>query len=165
MLLASILLSLAWASLHGEFSLFNLVGGYVLAYVVLSLLAAGGVLPRSFATRSTRVVALAGFFLREMLLANLRVAIDVLRPRDSLRPAVIAVPLDVTTDHEILLLSALLTFTPGSVTIDLSDDGRTLYVHVMHMTSPDAVRRDIKDGFERRVLAVFERGDDTPGRG
>ena len=67
-----------------------------------------------------------------------------------------AIPLDITTDGEILLLSMLINITPGSVTIDLSEDRRTLYVHVMHMTSAEATRREIKEGFERRVKMVFE---------
>ena len=67
-----------------------------------------------------------------------------------------AIPLDVTSDGEILLLSMLINITPGSVTIDLSNDRQTLYVHVMHMKSPDQTRREIKDGFERRVKRLFE---------
>jgi multicomponent Na+:H+ antiporter subunit E len=69
---------------------------------------------------------------------------------------VVAIPLDVTTDGEILLLSMLINITPGSVTIDLSDDRRTLFVHVMHMRSAEASRREIKEGFERRVKLLFE---------
>ena len=73
-----------------------------------------------------------------------------------IEPAVVAIPLDVTSDGEILLLSMLINITPGSVTIDLSDDRRTLYVHVMHMTTAEETRREIKDGFERRVKLLFE---------
>ncbi len=90
------------------------------------------------------------------MLANVKVAADVLRPRTGIQPAVVAIPLDVTTDGEILLLSMLINITPGSVTIDLSDDRRTLYVHVMHMRSPEATKREIKDGYERRVRLLFE---------
>ena len=79
----------------------------------------------------------------------------MLRPRTTIRPAVVAVPLDITSDGEILLLSTLINITPGSVTIDSSDDRRTLYVHVMHMASAEASRREIKDGFQRRVKLLF----------
>jgi multicomponent Na+:H+ antiporter subunit E len=111
---------------------------------------------RSLALRTARGVELLGFFIWELLLANGRVAIDVLRPRTAIQPAVVAIPLDITSDRAILLLSMLINITPGSVTIDLSDDRRTLYVHVMHMTSADASRREIKEGFERRVRLLFE---------
>jgi multicomponent Na+:H+ antiporter subunit E len=156
MLLGSILLALAWAALQGDITLANLLVGYAVGYVILALLAKGGVMPRTFASRTAHAVGLTGFFVRELLLANVRVAIDVLRPRIAIRPAVVAIPLDVTSDGEILLLSMLINITPGSVTIDLSHDRRTLYVHVMHMASAEASRREIKEGFERRVQLLFQ---------
>ena len=111
---------------------------------------------RKWLSRIAHAVQLAGFFAWELMLANIRVAADVVRPHTTIRPAVVGIPLDVTSDAEILLLSMLINITPGSVTIDLSDDRRTLYVHVMHITTADATRRDIKNGFERRVKRLFE---------
>jgi multicomponent Na+:H+ antiporter subunit E len=95
------------------------------------------------------------YFLWELVRANLRLALDVATPRYHMNPGIIAVPLDLTRDSEILLLSMLINTTPGSVTLDLSPDRKFLYVHVMYMTSPDAARNDIKTGFERRVLGVL----------
>jgi multicomponent Na+:H+ antiporter subunit E len=157
MLLGCLLLALAWAALQGEITLGNLIVGYVLGYAILALLARGRVLPSNLAARTKHAAGLAAFLVRELVVANVRVAIDVLRPHTAIRPAVIAVPLDVTSDHEILLLSMLINITPGSVTIDLSEDRRTLYVHVMHMTTVEASRDEIKAGFERRVKLLFER--------
>jgi multicomponent Na+:H+ antiporter subunit E len=156
MLLGSILLAFAWAALLGDVTPFNLLIGYGLGYAVLALLEKGGVLPSTFQTKVGRVLSLAAFFMWELMVANVRVAGDVLRPRTAIKPAVVAIPLDVTSDAEILLLSALINITPGSVTIDLSEDRRTLFVHVMHITSADESRREIKSGFERRVKRVFE---------
>lgn len=156
MLLGSILLALAWAALLGEVTVGNLLAGYALGYAVLALLEKGGVLPSSFQTKVGRALSLAAFFLWELGVANVRVALDVLRPRAAIRPAVVAIPLDITSDAEILLLSALINITPGSVTIDLSEDRRTLYVHVMHITSAEDSRREIKSGFEQRVKRLFE---------
>jgi multicomponent Na+:H+ antiporter subunit E len=136
MLLGSILLALAWAALQGEITLANLLIGYGVGYVILALLAKGRVMPSTLAARTAHALGLTGFFVWELLLSNLRVAI--------------------TSDGEILLLSMLINITPGSVTIDLSDDRRTLYVHVMHMASAEASRREIKEGFERRVRLLFQ---------
>jgi multicomponent Na+:H+ antiporter subunit E len=112
-------------------------------------------MPSTLVSRTTRTLELVAFFAWELVLANFRVAADVLRGKQ-IEPAVVAIPLDVTTDGEILLLSMLINITPGSVTIDLADDRRTLYVHVMHMKSADDTRREIKTGFERRVKLLFE---------
>jgi multicomponent Na+:H+ antiporter subunit E len=156
MLLGNILLAFAWAALQGDITSTNLLVGYVVGYAILALLEKGRVMPSTLASRTGHAIGLAGFFVWQILLANVRVAADVLRPRTGIQPGVVAIPLDVTTDGEILLLSMLINITPGSVTIDLSEDRRTLYVHVMHVTSAEATRREIKDGFERRVKLVFQ---------
>lgn len=156
MLLANLLLALAWAALQGEFSLATLATGLVLGYLILLALVRGGVLPQSRQIgRVHRIVGLATYFLWELVRANLRLAVDVVKPRYQIKPGIIAVPLDATTDVEILLLSALINTTPGSVALDVSPDRTVLYVHVMYMTTPDAARDEIKSGFERRVLGVL----------
>jgi multicomponent Na+:H+ antiporter subunit E len=155
-LLANILLALAWAALQGEFSLRTLLTGQVLGYLVLLALVRGGVLRQSpYIGRVHRVLGLIAYFLWELVQANLRLAIDVATPKYHMKPGIIAVPLDATTDGQILLLSMLINTTPGSVALDVSPDRKTLYVHVMYMSTPDAARDDIKKGFERRVLGVL----------
>ena len=113
MLLGSILLALAWAALQGEITLVNLLVGYVVGYAILALLARGGVMPSTLVSRTVHALSLAGFFAWELLLANVRVAADVLLGH-RIEPAVVAIPLDITTDGEILLLSMLINITPGS---------------------------------------------------
>lgn len=154
MLAGSILLALAWAALQGEVSLANLLVGYIVGYAILALLAKGGVMPSTLASRTAHAAGLAAFFAYELLVANFRVAADVLRG-NRMEPAVVAIPLDVTSDGEILLLSMLINTTPGSVALDVSPDRKTLYVHVMYIDTPDAARAEIKNGFERRVLGVL----------
>jgi multicomponent Na+:H+ antiporter subunit E len=155
-LLGNMLLALAWAALQGEFSLRTLVTGQVLGYLILVALVHGGVLSASpYIGRLHRVLGLALYFLWELVKANVRLAVDVATPRFTMKPGIIAVPLDATRDGEILFLSMLINTTPGSVALDVSPDGRTLYVHVMYMDTPDAARDEIKAGFERRVLGVL----------
>jgi multicomponent Na+:H+ antiporter subunit E len=150
------LLALAWAALQGDFSLKTLLTGQVLGYVILVALVRGGVLETSpYVGRIHRVVGLVTYFLRELVKANLRLALDVAKPRFNMKPGIIALPLAATTDGQILLLSMLINTTPGSVALDVSPDKKVLYVHVMYMDTPDGARKDIKEGFERRVLGVL----------
>ena len=156
MLLGNLLLALVWAAMQGELSLATLLTGMGLGYLILFVLVRGGVLPPSpYIGRVHRVLGLAAYFFWELIKANLRLAIDVATPRYNMKPGIIALPLDITQDRQILLLSMLINTTPGSVTLDVSPDRRTLYVHVMYMESPDAAREEIKTGFERRVIGVL----------
>lgn len=110
------------------------------------------------ATWLVRAGAFLLFYLWELLISSLRVAYDVLTPTLHMRPAIIAVPLDLRSDLEITLLAHLVSLTPGSLSLDVSPDCRTLYVHVMFVGDDvDAARREIKQKFERRVAALFAR--------
>lgn len=156
MLLGNVLLALAWTALQGEISLVNLLTGQVLGYVVLLMLVKGGVLkPSPYIGKVHLAIGLGGFFLKELIIANARLALDIATPHFQMTPGIIAVPLDVTRDAEILLLSMLINLTPGSVALDVSEDRAVLYVHVMYMDSPQAARAGIKEGFERRVLQLL----------
>ncbi len=95
------------------------------------------------------------FFHWELLLANLRLARDVLGPLTRLRPGVVAIPLDLTGDAEVTILSNLVTLTPGTLSLDASIDDRVLYVHVVNISDVEAVRHEIKHGFERRIRRTF----------
>jgi multicomponent Na+:H+ antiporter subunit E len=80
-----------------------------------------------------------------------------LAPVSYVCPGVVAIPLDARTDAEITMLANLITLTPGSVSLDISDDRRFLYVHAMYIDGGDveAYRRSIKEGLERRVLELL----------
>ena len=93
MLLGNLLLALAWAAIHGEFSLRTLLTGFVLGYLILVGLIRGGVLhPSPYAGRVHRVFGLAAFFFWELIKANLRLAVDVATPRYHMKPGIIALP-------------------------------------------------------------------------
>ena len=156
MLLGNMLLALAWAALQGEISLATLLTGHVIGYLVLLSLVKGGVLPPSpYVGKVYRATALGGFFLWELVRANLRLALDVATPSYQMKPGIVAIPLDATRDAEILLLAMMINLTPGSVALDVSDDRTLMYVHIMYMESTDAARAEIKHGFERRIMELL----------
>jgi multicomponent Na+:H+ antiporter subunit E len=72
-----------------------------------------------------------------------------------MRPGVIAIPLAAKTDLEITLLANLVSLTPGTLSLDVSDDKSVLYIHAMFVDDPDELRHEIKAGFERRVIEVL----------
>ena len=106
-----------------------------------------------------RLKAIGGFivfFLKELIMANLKVAFDVLTPRHHMRPGIVAIPLDPKTDLEITVLTTLITLTPGTLSLHVTDDRRILYIHAMYIDDPDQLVRGIKEGFERRVREVLQ---------
>lgn len=96
--------------------------------------------------------------LASVLAGLVRGAISVgwlaLQPRPRLRPAIIAYPLTVRTDAQITLLANMITLTPGTLSIDVSEDRRTLYIHVLDVADHEALINEVAAGFETRVLGV-----------
>jgi multicomponent Na+:H+ antiporter subunit E len=147
-------IALGYIGVQGQFSLSGFLIGFALGYLALWL--TGPLYGQSrYFQRVPKTIRLAGFFLFELLLSTLRVFWDVVTPGHISRPGIVGVPLNAESDMEILLVANLISLTPGTLSIDLSEDRQTLYVHVMFLDDPDRFRQGIKDGVERRVLEVM----------
>ncbi len=151
----NVLLAVVWAALTGGVSLVNLLSGFVIGYAALWV-----VQPLTGASQYfRRVIAwlrLVVMFHYELILSSLEVTIDVLTPRHRARPALIEVPLDVQSDLGILLVTNLISLTPGTLSIDVSEDRKTLIVHAMFGDDPAAICRSLKNGMERWVIDAVE---------
>jgi len=94
------------------------------------------------------------FYIIEVIIANMRIAWDIITPRHRMKPGVLAIPLDVETDMEILALNNLITMTPGTLSLDVSTDKRVIYVHAMYIDDVDKIRQEIKSRLEKKIMEV-----------
>jgi len=155
MALANILLALTWLALVGPFTISGFMVGMILGFAALVLAAPGG---WRYAQRVGSALALGFFFAWALFMANIRVAIAVIGSPRRLRPRVIEVPLEGDlSDVELAILASLVTLTPGTVSLDTTPDRRGLIVHVLHAQDAEAAIREIKEGFEARLLRVTRR--------
>lgn len=99
------------------------------------------------------IVFLILYFIKELIESAVRVFIDVMTPGVPGSPRFVAMPLDAKTDLSITLTANLITLTPGTLSVDVSDDRRYLLVHAMYgEEGTDAVNASMKNGLERMVL-------------
>lgn len=105
--------------------------------------------------RLFRLIQFLLFYIWEIILSNLYVAYDILTPDYFMKPGVIAMPLEVETDFQIFLVANLITMTPGTLSIDVSTDRKTLYVHAMYIDDEEAVCRSLKEGIEAAVIKLY----------
>lgn len=103
-----------------------------------------------------KVLNLIFYFIKELLIANMRVSWEVITPVFNMQPAVIAYPLESKTDMEITLLANIISLTPGTLTIDISEDKKILYFHTMYVDHNDLekIKSNIRNGFEKKILAI-----------
>ncbi len=151
----NILLAVVWAAVTGTISLGNLVIGFILGYVVM-LVAAPAVDTEHYTRRLRLAVFFIFYFIKELVVSSIRVAKDVIKPSFKMKSGIVGIPLTASSDLEKTLLANCISLTPGTLSVDISDDGNTLFIHAMYIDNEDvdAVRREIKNGMERKILEI-----------
>jgi multicomponent Na+:H+ antiporter subunit E len=154
--LTAIVLALGWAAVTGSFTLLNILFGAIVSLAALYLLRDRRTESRTL-RRLWRGAALAALFARELLVSAWQVAVIVVTPdlRRRLKPGFFAFPLTATTDLEITLLANMITLTPGTLSVDVSEDRKLLFIHAIAIPDKEALTRQIASGFEAKVLEVF----------
>ena len=152
--LINILLALSWGAVTGSFAAINLAFGFILGTGALYIIREQ-VGTQRYVRRIWQIVDLGFMFIYELVLSAIRVAGIVMRPRIELSPGIIAYPLTVDRDFEITMLANLITLTPGTLSVDVSEDRKHLYVHCIDVPDPQATIDDIRTGFERKILEAF----------
>lgn len=109
---------------------------------------------RLYTSRVWAVVYLILLFLKELLMSSIQVLRIVLRPNMNLKPAIFELETELTEDWEITLLSALITLTPGTLVVGISNDQKRLFIHALDFEDIDNAVSSIKDTFERAILEV-----------
>lgn len=154
LLLVNLLLMLAWGAMTGSFSEINLLFGFALGFIAIWLIreqiGTGG-----YFGKTTRMASLFLLFLKELALSAFRVAVLVMKPNMDVHPGIFAFELTVDRDFEIALLANLITLTPGTLSVDVSEDRKYLFVHAIDCSDIEKAKQEIADGFERKILEAF----------
>jgi multicomponent Na+:H+ antiporter subunit E len=150
----NLLLSLAWVGLTGVFTPVNFVIGFILGYSLLWLALRNDASVNYF-NKFPRAIRFMAFFSWELIQSNLRVIYEVITPMHSMKPGIIAIPLDAKTDLEITIFANLITLTPGTLSLDTSPDRSTLYIHAMYIHDVNEFKENLKNGLEKKLLEVL----------
>lgn len=146
-LLLNVLLATIWCFLVEEFRASTFVVGYLIGAGVLFVLRR--MMGEVVAFRKIRVfIKLAAVFLFEMVVANVQVAWWILRPRLRVQPAMIRLPIDLQSDAAITTLAGMISLTPGTISVDVAPDRKSLEVHCLNVPDIAAAKRSIKEMFE-----------------
>jgi len=94
------------------------------------------------------------FYIKEVIIANMRIAYEIITPTHNMKPGVLAIPLELKSDLEILAINNLITMTPGTLGLDVSTDKKVIYIHAMYIDNADEIRRQIKAGLEKKIMEV-----------
>lgn len=137
-------LLLLWVVLWRDLSIANVFSGLVVALVVTFLVGQPRAQEPSHRLRPIAVVAFGGYFAWKLVEANIVLAREVLTRRDTTRPGVIAVRLHPASDLLTTIIANAISLTPGTLTLEVRQQPRTLYVHVLHLHDEARTRREIR---------------------
>ncbi|WP_299282978.1 Na+/H+ antiporter subunit E [uncultured Tateyamaria sp.] len=151
----TLLLAVVWILLQNQVSAGMVVFGIILGVIIPWMTAVWWPdTPQGF--HLGKMVSYSIMVIWDILVANVEVAWIVLTvPNAKLKPAWIVIPLDLRQPEAITVLAGTITLTPGTVSADLSDEGHSLLVHVLHTDDPDGVRDEIKTRYEARLKEIF----------
>jgi multicomponent K+:H+ antiporter subunit E len=151
----TLLLAFVWTMLQNQVS-----AGMVVFGIILGIIIPWGTsiwwpdTPQGF--RLGKMIPYCLLVIWDIVIANIEVAWIVISvPNSNLKSAWIVIPLELRQPEAITVLAGTITLTPGTVSADLSDEGHSLLVHVLHTDDPDAVRDEIKNRYERRLKEIF----------
>ncbi len=152
--LMNLLLSFIWVALTGSMYYTNFVFGFMIGFGILWIMSRTET-DRRYFYKVPRIINFIFYFLYEMIKANIQVAYDVMTPKYFMRPGIVKYPLNAETEMEISLLSTMISLTPGTLILDISEDKKTMYIHVMYLQDPEKFVKNTKDGLERRLLEAI----------
>jgi len=154
--LLTLLLTAVWLLMANEFSLNSLLFGFFLG-IVIPIFTQPYWPDRPNLRNPLMIGEYILVVLYDIVVANVVVAALVLfRSNKSMHPAWVSIPLELRTPEAITVLAGTITLTPGTVSADLSDHGHTLLVHCLNAPDPAAIRDEIKQRYERRLMEIFE---------
>lgn len=152
-LLLNFFIALVWMFMSTSFTPSTFVIGLLIG-LLLIIITRRFFTERLYIWRLWAAFKLALLFFKELTLSNISVLKVILRPKMNIQPMIFALPTDLEHDWEITLLSSLITLTPGTIVLNVSDDQRTLYIHAIDVDDVDDAIDSIKNSFEKAIKEV-----------
>lgn len=149
----NLLIAVVWMFLQDSYLMSTFLFGFILGVFILFLLRRFFEFDFYF-RRVIAFIKLMMLFLSELIKANIDVIKVVVKPHLDNQPGIIAVDTNLETEIEIATLAALITLTPGTVSMDFSADGKTIFVHALDVDDRDKMVADIKGSFEKAIMEV-----------
>ncbi|WP_226036974.1 Na+/H+ antiporter subunit E [Aquibacillus saliphilus] len=149
----NIIIAVMWMFLSESYTFSAFISGYLIG--ILLLLVLQRFIPDSFyMKRVFNVLKLVLLFLKELILSNLEIVKHVYSPKLEIEPGIFALPTELKSNWEITMLANLITLTPGTLAVAISDDNSIIYIHAMDLADTEESIRSIKDTFEKAIMEV-----------
>lgn len=152
-IVVNLIIAIMWMFLSESYTAPSFITGYLLGILLLFLLRRF-VPGRFYLTRFISIMTLVLLFIRELVLSNVQMIKFVYGKKELAEPGIFALPLDVKSNWEITLLANLISLTPGTLSVAVSDDNKELFIHAMNIDTVENEINAIKKTFEKAIMEV-----------
>ncbi|MRH43046.1 Na+/H+ antiporter subunit E [Aquibacillus halophilus] len=149
----NIIIAVMWTFLSESYTISAFISGYLVG--ILLLLVLQRFIPDAFYMRRVlKAFSLIVLFFKELILSNIAVVKLAYSPKLTIEPGIFAFPTELKSNWEITMLANLITLTPGTLSVAVSEDNSKIFVHAMHLTDAEESIQSIKDTFEKAIMEV-----------
>lgn len=152
-ILLNFFIAVVWMFMNSSLTPTTFVIGFLIGLLLIVMMRRFFV-GRLYIDRLWAAFKLTVLFFKELTMSNISVLLLVIKPKLNIHPMIFAMPTDLERDWEITLLSSLITLTPGTIVVHVSDDQRTLYVHAIDVDDVRDAVDSIKNTFEKAIKEV-----------
>ncbi|CAM3202729.1 Na+/H+ antiporter subunit E [Filibacter tadaridae] len=152
-LLLNFIIAVVWMFMSSSMTATTFIIGYLIGFLLI-FLTRRFFKQRLYTGRLWAALKLTLLFFKELTLSNISVLLLVIRPKLNIQPRIFAMLTELETDWEVTLLSSLITLTPGTIVVHVSDDQRTLYIHAIDAEDAEEAIESIKNTFEKAIREV-----------
>lgn len=152
----NLMLTFVWVAISGTLNFINFLFGYVLGFAILWLIERRKDKSRKkYFYRVPKILGFIMYFVYDMLKANFKIAYDMLTPSLFMRPGIVEYPTLAKTDIEITMLTNVISLTPGTLIIDVSEDKKYIYIHSLYLQNKEKFIQHIRKNLEIRLLEIM----------
>ena len=161
--LLNILLAVVWMLFWDWLNIYSFAAGLVLGYLVLGLVSRAIDGQRNYATAGVDLIRFSVYFVKILIVSNLQVAREVITPGFTMTPRFIRYPVGDLTDIQLTTLANSISLTPGTLSVDVSDDQQWLYIHCMYAQDRESAVKSIDELRDQIMRLVFGLQSQKPG--
>ncbi len=104
-------------------------------------------------SKITKVIGFGFFYLKEVVVSNVRVAADIVTTQHLMKPEILEVDVSNLTPRQLFVASNLITMTPGTLSMDVVEG--TLFIHSMYCVDKEAEADALVKNYVNLVRDVF----------
>ena len=152
---ANVLIAFVWLFLDTSYSVADFAIGFVLGAIITGFYAKLSGSRDFYLNRFLKFLKFLLVCLYELYVACFQVLVLVLTPKLNLKPGIIRMEVDLPTDFQLVFLASLINLTPGTLTLEVSSDKKTLYIHALNINDAKEIIGSIRRSFENSIREVW----------